>query len=160
VPPLTQDAASRRPVFYPGGRINTRACPPLTAIEEREANALKAESRRRLEPERKQVREAYLDAEARKLVGHRKGTPITEPRSAVEKRIDGRVLLPDFILPWDDPEAIATVGDVLDNPAAFEGAHLSDPIEGPDYGRGKATVMIGREDGVPFIHSFAHGGGV
>src|SRR5262249_34215888 len=60
----------------------------------------------------------------------------------------------------DDPEAIATVGDVLDNPAEFEGAHLSDPIEGPDYGRGKATVMIGREDGVPFIHSFAHGGGV
>jgi predicted P-loop ATPase len=160
VPPLRQDAASRRPVFYRGGRIDTRACPPLTAIEEREANALKAESRRRLEPERKQVREAYLDAEARKLVGHRKGMSLAEARAAVERRIDGRVLLPDFILPWDDPEAIATVGDVLDHPAAFEGAHLADPIEGPDYGRGKATVMIGREDGVPFIHTFAHGGGV
>ena len=159
VPPLRQNPASRRPEFHPGEPIDTRAaCPPLTAIEARDANALKAESERRLEPERKQVREAYLDAEALKLVGHRKGMTLAEARAAVEKRIGG-ILLADFILPWDDADATATVGDVLDHPDAFEGETLSDPIEGPEYGTGKATVMIGR-DGVPFIHSFAHGGGV
>jgi hypothetical protein len=160
LPPLSQDPASRRPEFYPGGLIDTgAACPPLTADEERRVAALKAESARRLEPERKQVREAYLDAEARNLVGHRKGMTLAEARVAVEKRVNG-VLLPDQILPWDDPEVYATVGDVLDNPGAFEDQTLADPIEGVEYGTGKATVMIGRDDGLPFIHSFAHGGGV
>jgi uncharacterized protein DUF5906 len=159
VPPLSQDQASRRPEFYPGEPIDTRAaCPPLTADEERKVAALKAESAQRLDPERKRVREAYLDAEARKLVGHRKGMTLAEARAAIEKRISG-VLVADQILPWDDPEVFATVGDVLDRPGLFEGETLADPIEGVEYGTGKATVMIGR-DGLPFIHSFAHGGGV
>jgi hypothetical protein len=159
VPPLSQDAASRRPEFHPGEPIDTRAaCPPLTADEQRRVAALKAEFAQRLEPERKQVREAYLDAEARKLVGHRKGMTLAEARAAVEKRVSG-VLLADQILEWDDPDATATVGNVLDHPDAFEGETLADPIEGVEYGRGKATVMVGR-DGIPFIHSFAHGGGV
>jgi predicted P-loop ATPase len=159
VPPLRQDPACRRPEFYPGGLIDTRAaCPPLTATEKREVDALKAESRRRNEAAAKMVREAYLDAEAEKLVGHRKGMTLTEARAAIEKRVGG-VLVPDQILPWDDPELTATVGDVLDRPDLFEDLTLADPIEGVEYGTGKATVMIGR-DGVPFIHSFAHGGGV
>jgi predicted P-loop ATPase len=157
--PLRQDAARRRPKFFPGGRVDTRAvCPSLTTAEAKAKAALLAEEVRRVEPERKQVREAYLDAEARKLVGHRKGMTLAEARAAVEKRIGG-VLVADQILPWDDPDATATVGDVLDHPEAFAGETLADPIEGVEYGTGKATVMIGR-DGIPFIHSFAHGGGV
>jgi hypothetical protein len=159
VPPLSQDPASRRPEFYPGGPIDTRAvCPPLTATEKREADGLKAESRRRNEAAAKVVKEAYLDTEARKLVGHRKGMTPAEARAAIEKRIGG-VLVPDQILPWDDPDLTATVGDVLDHPDLFKDLTLADPIEGVEYGTGKATVMIGN-DGVPFIHSFAHGGGV
>jgi Virulence-associated protein E-like domain len=157
VPPLSQDPASRRPEFYPGERIDTcAACPPLTADEGRRVARLKAESARHLAPEVERVREAYIDAEARKLVGHRKGMTLDEARAAIEKRING-VLLPDFILPWDDPNATATVGDVLDHPDAFENQTLADPIEGVEYGRNKAMVMIGR-DGLPFIYSFAHGG--
>jgi Family of unknown function (DUF5906) len=159
ISPLRQDPASRRPEFHPGEPIDTRAaCPPLTADEERTVAVLKAEAARRLEPERKQVREAYVDAEARNLVGHRKGMTIAEARAAVEKRIGG-ILLPDQILPWDDPDCMARVGDVLDNPDLFKDQTLADPIEGIEYGTGKATVMIG-SDGLPFIHSFAHGGGV
>ena len=166
VPPLRQDPASRRPEFHPGEPIDTRAaCPPLTADEERKAAALKAESARRLEPERKQVRGAYLDAEARKLVGHRKGMTLAQARVVVEKRIDGGILTPDTVLQFDDfdggdPSVTdITVGAILDNPEAFAGLTLADPIEGVEYGTGKATVMIG-DDGVPFIHSFAHGGAV
>jgi hypothetical protein len=53
----------------------------------------------------------------------------------------------------------ARVGDVLDNPAKFEGQMLADPIEGTEYGRGKAKIIVGG-DGLPFINSFAHGSAV
>ena len=49
-----------------------------------------------------------------------------------------------------------TVGDVLADPDRFVGATLADPLEGVDYGRGKAKVMQ-RPDGTLWIRSFAHG---
>jgi len=67
------------------------------------------------------------------------------------------VLLPDVALPWDDEElAGCTVADVLADPSRFAGETMADPLEGVDYGRCCALVMI-RDDGTPFIHSFAHG---
>jgi Family of unknown function (DUF5906) len=81
---------------------------------------------------------------------------LDEARAAVEKRVGG-ILTPDFILPWDDPDCMAKVGDVLDHPAAFVGLTLADPIDSEE--RCKAKVMMG-SDGILFIHSFAHGGGV
>ena len=67
------------------------------------------------------------------------------------------VLLPDIVLPFDDPElAGCTVADVLADPDKFEGATLADPLEGVDYGICKAQVMR-RADGSMWIHSFAHG---
>ena len=67
------------------------------------------------------------------------------------------VLLPDVVLPFDDPElAGCTVADVLADPDKFEGATLADPLEGVDYGTGKAQIMR-RADGSIWIHSFAHG---
>ena len=60
-------------------------------------------------------------------------------------------------LPFDDEEfAGCTVGDVLADPARFEGATLADPLEGVDYGTCKARIMR-RGDGTPWINSFAHG---
>jgi hypothetical protein len=65
--------------------------------------------------------------------------------------------LPDVVLPFDDPELSATtVADVLADPARFEGCTLADPLEGVPYGVCKAIVMR-RPDGVPWVHSFAHG---
>ena len=49
-----------------------------------------------------------------------------------------------------------TAGAVLDDPESFVGLTLADPIEGIAYGRCKAKIMRG-DDGLPFIHSFAHG---
>jgi hypothetical protein len=66
-------------------------------------------------------------------------------------------LLPDVALAFDDDEFTGcTVADVLDDPERFEGATLADPLEGVDYGRCIARVML-RDDGSPWIHSFAHG---
>ncbi len=67
------------------------------------------------------------------------------------------MLLPGVVLEFDDPElAGCTVGDVLDDPDAFVGETLADPIEGVEDGRCKAKIMRGG-DGTPCIHSFAHG---
>jgi Family of unknown function (DUF5906) len=165
VPPLRQDAAKRRPEFSPGGRVDTRAvCPPLSPTELQAKAALLAADKRRIEPERKRVRDAYVDEK----VGERRarGMTLQEARAAVAKMIDGGVLTPDVILPFDsfnEEETLTgtgvTVENVLDAPEAYAWRTLADPIEGVEYGRGKATIMIG-DDGLPFINSFAHGGRV
>jgi hypothetical protein len=166
-PPLKQDAASRRPEVFPGERIDTRAVAPPPSPADLQAKArVLAEDARRVEPERKRRREAYLDKEVAKFRARDPGATIAEARASVEKRIDGGILSPDVVLPFDAKEnlddgtaADVTVEDVLDDPESFVGLTLADPIEGVAYGRGKATIMIG-DDGLPFINSFAHGGRV
>ena len=49
-----------------------------------------------------------------------------------------------------------TVADVLARPVTYEGATLADPLEGIEYGRGKAKIML-RPNGEVWIYSFAHG---
>ena len=62
-----------------------------------------------------------------------------------------------MVLPFDDADlAGETVADVLADPTRFEDATLADPLEGVAYGAGKAKIMV-RADGMPWIHSFAHG---
>jgi predicted P-loop ATPase len=165
-PPLRQDVASRRATYHPGGRVDTRAVCPLLSSSELQAKAkLLADDARRVEPERKKVREAYVEKEVKKLRARHPNVTIAEAKATIEKRIDGGILTPDTVLQFDDfdggdPSVTdITVGAILDNPEAFAGLTLADPIEGIAYGRGKATVMIGDDD-VPFIHSFAHGGAV
>jgi hypothetical protein len=61
------------------------------------------------------------------------------------------------VLPFDDEDLVgATVADVLADPARFEGTTLADPLEGVEYGTGKAKIML-QANGAPWIHSFAHG---
>ncbi|QOG23391.1 hypothetical protein [Bradyrhizobium sp. SEMIA] len=84
-------------------------------------------------------------------------TRLTAPLLRVLLVVVGDAGLP-FPLPFDDPDlAGVTVGEVLAKPDQFLSKTLSDPFEGPDYGRGKA-ILYRREDGSLFISSFAHGG--
>jgi hypothetical protein len=62
------------------------------------------------------------------------------------------------VLVFDDFGEV-TVAEVLSDPAKYHLATLADPIEGIEYGRGKAKVFV-RDDGSIIIHSFAHGGQV
>jgi hypothetical protein len=85
--------------------------------------------------------------------------PGMAPRDAakvVERQIAG-TLLPTIELPFDDDVFVGcTVADVLGNRDRFDGATLADPIEGVEYGTGKAKIMR-RADGSMWINSFAHG---
>ena len=156
VPPLQQDKESRRPIAVDGVALNTVAvCPPLTIVERARLDELKARERERLAPEMAKAREAFVEAQAKKLIA-RTGMSEKAARQVIDRQCEG-VLRPDIVLPFDDPElAGCTVGDVLANPEFYEGETLADPLEGVDYGPCKAKIMR-RADGSVWIHSFAHG---
>jgi hypothetical protein len=156
LPPLVQDKDSRRPIAVAGVVLDTlAACPPLSIVERARLDELKTRERERLAPGRARAREAFVKAQARKLVA-RTGMPEKAATQVIIRQCEG-VLRPDIMLPFDD-EALAgcTVGDVLADPDRFVGETLADPLEGVDYGRCKAKIMR-RDDGTPWIHSFAHG---
>jgi hypothetical protein len=156
VPPLQQDKESRRPIAVDGATLDTAAvCPPLSIVERARLDELKARERERLAPEKAKAREAFVEAQAQKLVACT-GMSEKAARQVIVRQCEG-VLRPDIVLPFDDPElASCTVGDVLTDPERFEGETLADPLEGVAYGRCVAKIMR-QADGTPWIHSFAHG---
>jgi hypothetical protein len=156
VPPLQQDKESRRPIAVDGVALDTVAvCPTLSIVERARLDELKARERERLAPEMAKAREAFVEAQAEKLVA-RTGMSEKAARQVIVRQCEG-VLRPDIVLPFDDAElAGRTVGDVLATPEFYEGETLADPLEGVAYGRCVAKIMR-RADGTPWIHSFAHG---
>ena len=130
VPPLQQDKESRRPIAVDGVALDTVAvCPPLSIVERSRLDELKARERERLAPEMAKAREAFVEAQAKKLVA-RTGMSEKAARQVIVRQCEG-VLRPDIVLPFDDPElAGCTVGDVLADPERFEGETLADPLEG------------------------------
>jgi hypothetical protein len=156
VPPLQQDKKSRRPIAVDGVALDTEAvCRPLSMVEKARLKELKASERERLAAEMAKAREAFVEAQAEKLVA-RTGMANKAARQVIVRQCEG-VLRPDIVLPFDDPKLVGcTVGDVLADPKRFEGETLADPLEGVNYGPCKARIMR-RADGTPWIHSFAHG---
>ena len=155
-PPLKQDTASRCPVAVDGDVLDTVvACPPLSIVEMQKFRELLAREAQQLAPKVAKAKAEFIARQARQLV-EKTGMGVSRAHRIVERQCAG-VLLPHIVLPFDDPEfADGTVADVLADPDRFEGATLADPLEGVEYGRCKARIMR-REDGTPWIHSFAHG---
>jgi hypothetical protein len=156
VSPLTQDKESRRPIAFDGMVLDTVAvCPPLKIVDQARLDDLKAKERARLALEAAKARAAFIEAQAEELVA-RTGKSEFAARQMIARQCEG-VLRPDVVLPFDDPELNGrTVADVLANPELYEGETLADPLEGVAYGRCVAKIMR-RDDGTPWIHSFAHG---
>ena len=155
-PPLRQDKECRRPIAVEGDALDTvAACPPLTIAETARLNELRAKSSHRLAGKSAKVRTAFITKHAERLA-ESKGISVKEAMRTIARQCEG-VLLPDLVLPFDDPDfAGCTVADVIGDPDKFEGATLADPLEGIGYGVSKAKVMR-RADGTTWIHSFAHG---
>jgi hypothetical protein len=154
--PLMQDAKLRAPKAVAGDALDTIAAfPPLTIVERARFKELRAQAAEALKPEVAAARKKFVAAQAKRLVD-RHGIDAKRAEAVVLKQCSG-ILYPHIALAFDDDEfPDATVADVLADPEKFAGATLADPIEGVDYGRCKAIVML-REDGTPWIHSFAHG---
>jgi hypothetical protein len=154
-PPLVQEA--REATAHNGTTLDTRLCAPLTDAEKAELQKLKASEERRLLPEREKARAAWGVSHIERLTAA--GLSEDEARALVGRWIDRQELSGAFELLFDDPMlAGATVADVLAAPDKYIGETLSDPFEGPDYGRGKAILYRRSKDRSLFINSFAHGG--
>lgn len=152
-PSLEQDP--RNAIAHDGGVLDTQLCAPLTDAEKSKLKKLKAAESERLLPEREKAREALAAQHIERLTA--RGMSEAEARAQVDRWIDWQELSDDFPLPFDDPKlADTTVADVLAAPDDYINKTLSDPFEGPAYGRGKAKLFR-RADGSLFIHSFAHG---
>jgi hypothetical protein len=104
----------------------------------------------------KAKREAWLAERIKSMVA--RGIPEEAARATLERCLERQELSGDFPLLFDDPSlADATVADVLASPGGYIKKTLSDPFEGPGYGRNKA-ILYQRRDGSLFIFSHAHGG--
>jgi hypothetical protein len=154
--PLRQDRESRRPIPVDGDALDSiTACPPLTILESAKLRELKAKQAHRLMPQSAKARAGFIGARAMRLA-ERTGISAQAAAQEIARQCEG-VLLPNVELPWDDEDLVGcTVGDVLADPARFDGATLADPLEGIEYGTCKARIMR-RADGTPWINSFAHG---
>jgi len=155
-PPLAQHRDRRRPEIRDGEALDTIAgCPSLSIVEQAKFRELRAKASRFLAPAIAAARKAFVGMQVSALVA-RAGISRKPAEKIAAMQCRG-VLLPHLILPFDDDGlAGATVADVLADPARFDGETLADPLEGVEYGRGKARIML-RADGTPWIHSFAHG---
>jgi hypothetical protein len=155
-PPLAQDPAARRPIAVEGETLDTvSACPPLSILERSILHELLAKAKARLAHDAAVARQRFVAQQAERLVER---TSLTRDAAVrvVERQCAG-ILLPDVVLPFDDKDlAGTTVACVLADPTRFEDATLADPIEGVEYGAGKAKIMR-RADGTLWINSFAHG---
>jgi hypothetical protein len=156
-PPLAQDQESRRPIAVEGDELDTvTLCPPLTIMEKARVAELTAVVAQGLTSEAVKARNAFIDRQTKRMIERNPGMAPRDAAKAVERQIAG-TLLPTIELPFDDDVyAGCTVADVIRTPDRFDGATLADPIEGIEYGTGKAKIMR-RVDGSLWINSFAHG---
>jgi putative DNA primase/helicase len=153
-PPLEQ--TGRNAIAHDGSVLDTRLCSPLTDDEKVELRKLKANEECRLLPERQAARAKWSAEHVARLKAN--GMSEAAARGRVDRWLDRQELSGDFPLPFDDPNITGTtVADVLAAPDGYINKTLSDPFEGPDYGRDKAKLYR-RPDGSLFIKSFAHGG--
>src|SRR5262249_3487000 len=147
-PIVAAPLAQQRPMpqVFDGDPLDTLACcPPLTKAETAIYMRLVGAATHRLQPEIAARRLAFITKKGREIA-ERTGLSEHTARKVAERHCGG-TLLPEVALPFDDPAlAGMTVADVMADPERFAGETLSDPLEGPDYGRGKAKIMR-RADG-------------
>ena len=136
-PSLVQDG--REAIAHDGTDLDTWLCAPLTDAEKSKLKKLKAAENERLLPEREEARKTWIRKHIERLTAG--GMSEAEARAQVDRWIDWQELSGDFPLPFDDPSiADTTVAEVLAAPDDYINKTLSDPFEGPAYGRGKAKL--------------------
>ena len=153
---MSTRAKKRDAVWYEGEVLDTTLCLELTEAERTKLEQLKADDARRLESERQEKRKQWSANYIKQMTDS--GISEDEARAQINRWIDQQELRGAFALPFDDPKLAGTsVADVLAAPDDYIGKTLSDPFEGPGYGRGKAKLYR-HPNGSLFINSFAHGG--
>ena len=159
--PLTQ----LRPdaLVFEGELLDTRvAIPDLTEEEKRRFHELERTILASAADEAAAVRAAWAEDRVddhERRVGR---TLTAQERQALRKRMENAAstnVLPDDF-PLDTEKGILTVGDLLQDPANFDGLKMADPLE-REYRSGEKLAMFhGKAVKRPYIWSHAHGGQV
>ena len=152
VAPLVQDRSKRRAIASRAtGPLDSRkAVPDLSAAEEEQYRRLVAAERARLKPEAKAEQKRWISREGAKLG--------PDGERIVKAALAKRTLSGAWSLQFDDDDlGTVTVDTIMADPARYDGETLADPIDGIEYGPGKAKLFI-NDDGSIVINSFAHGG--
>ena len=129
------------------------ACPDLDEGERRRLSQLVTADAKRVAPDGEKARRDFIAERIHQLQA--KGCDAETAAHTAANWAQG-LLDRDVLLTFDEL-GVVTVAEVLADPERFIGASLADPIEGVEYGAGKAKVFR-RDDGALVINSFAHGG--
>jgi hypothetical protein len=152
VAPLVQDHARRAATASPAtAALDSReAIPDPTAAEEAEYQRLVAAERARLKPAAMAEQKKWIAREGAKLG--------PDGERIVKAALARRTLSGLWSLQFDDDDlGVVTVDAIMADPARYDGETLADPIDGIEYGRGKARLFL-NDDGTIICNSFAHGG--
>lgn len=144
---------ARKPVVKPGGLLDTSALPELSPEEANRLVQIKADIAAKLRTESEAVRGAWLEERGKSLVA--RGVKPDVASRVLSKAAETHSLSGDFPIELDSGETVA-VRDILANPTKYHRKTCADPLE-PDYGGGKNKGII-YTNGLPHIHSLAHGG--
>jgi hypothetical protein len=151
-PPLAQDASRRKAVASDGTLPldSAAATPDLTAEEADAYRRLTMAAQAALKPAAKAEQQRWLAREGAKLG--------PDGERVLKNALAKRTLTGALILHFDDEElGSVTVDEVMADPARFADETLADPLDGVEYGLGKAKLFV-NEDGALVVNSFAHGG--
>jgi hypothetical protein len=144
-----------KPEYIAGDWLDTRSLPDLNVEEQARFDALVDQAKANHADTAKAKRAAWGKDKVKEMTA--RGVPEKQAKAQVSRLSNkgGHDLYGYYLLEFN-LQGLATVGDVLANPARYEGQALADPIEGTDYGRTTAKFYF--NDGKPVIHSHAHGG--
>jgi hypothetical protein len=131
---------------------------PLPSVAERErASQAKRAAKEATRERAEQVRAAYVQAEAKKLVAQRSISQDEADRIVLQRTEAGSLDDGDVLVFTDKGgREEQLVGYVLDRIEQYVGRPMCDPLE-PEKGPSKAMILRG-PGGQPYIHSHVHGG--
>jgi putative DNA primase/helicase len=137
------------------GRIlDTSTLADLSNVEKIEIERLQADAKTAAKPVADVKAVAYTSKKVEEMVANGVDESFAKQTVARINSSEHSILSGDFPLIFDSFGTVS-VRNVLANPKKYDQQTLADPIEGLEYGRGKAIFYW--NDGNPCIHSFAHG---
>jgi hypothetical protein len=143
-----------------GGYLDTRILPDLTDTELVECDRLVSEAKNRVRPQSQKAKTAFVGRKTEELINRGVEPAIAKETASAAAQEGQRVNLgPEYTLIFAELGQVR-VRDVLADLVRFDRKSLADPIEGTDYGTSTATFYANVGNGVPCIHSHAHGAGV
>lgn len=137
--------------------IQTKLIKPLSSDENCAYQQLVDKSLLLAEPESADRRELHIQKRAPLLAAH-SGITLDKAKQTLRKALSGAPLPVDFVLYPQKGDPV-TVGELIANPAKWNGKYFADPSE-PEYRNDNriARALLGANDKSKWcIHSFAHG---